>query len=128
MSSKTTQKLKDGKVFYEVEVDIDVPKILRSIDDPEFGKHAADTWHKLYADYVPYRDGHLYKNVKMLPWEIEHYEPYAAPVYERNMDFRKDHHTKATAHWSEAAEPAEKPKLIKSLQNYIDQGRLKIND
>lgn len=128
MSSKTIKTYKGGDVFYEVEVDLNIPKILMSIEDPEFGKYAADTWHTLYADYVPYRDGHLYKNIEISPWEIEHYEPYAAPVYERNMNFRTDHHSKATAHWSEAAEPVELPKLIKSMQNYIDQGRLKIND
>lgn len=128
MSSKTIKTYKGGDVFYEVEVDLNIPKILMSIEDPEFGKYAAETWYKLYKSYVPYREGNLYDEVNISAFEIEHYMPYAAPVYERNMNFRTDHHSKATAHWSEEAEPVELPKLIKSMQNYIDQGRLKIND
>lgn len=35
-------------------------------------------------------------------------------------------HPKASAKWDKAAEPTQKPKLISSLQAYIDAGRLKL--
>lgn len=115
-------------VDFEIEVNVNIPRILTSVDDPQFGLYAADTWHKLYRDYVPHDTGTLYGTVRMSPFEIDHIVPYSVPVYEKNRNYRKDKAPKATAHWSEAAEPVELPKLIRSLQNYIDQGRLKIND
>lgn len=115
-------------IRYDVDVDVNVPKIIACTDDPALGLFAAETWYKLYRDYVPRDTGTLYDTVRMSPFEIEHIAPYSVPVYVKNKNYRKDKAPKATAHWSEAAEPVELPKLIKSLQNYIDQGRLKIND
>lgn len=117
-------------VRFEVEVDMNIPRILAHTDDPAFGLFAAETWYKLYRDYVPNREGTLYDSAskRIRPWEIEHNTPYAAAVYAKNKNYRKDKAPKATAHWSEKAEPAELPKLIKSMQNYIDQGRLRIDD
>lgn len=115
-------------VDFEIEVNVNIPKILISVDDPQFGLDAAKTWYKLYRDYVPHDTGTLYDTVRLYPWEIDHIAPYSVPVYENNRNYRKDKAPKATAHWSEKAEPVELPKLIKSMQNYIDQGRLKIND
>lgn len=110
-----------------VEINIDVPRDLAKIEDPTFQLFAAETWYKLYRDYVPHDTGTLYRNVWIRPNEIEHYEPYAPIVYEHNRHYRKDHASKATAHWSEVAEPTEKPKLIKSMQEYIDRGRLHLD-
>ena len=115
-------------VDFEIEVNVNILKILASVDDPQFGLFTADTWYKLYRDYVPHDTGTLYDTVKMSPFEIDHIAPYSVPVYENNRNYRKDKAPKATAHWSESAEPIELPKLIRSMQNYIDQGRLKIND
>ena len=115
-------------IRYEVDVDVNVPKIIACTDDPALGLFAAETWYKLYRDYVPRDTGTLYDTVRMSPFEIEHIAPYSAPVYTKNKNYRRDKAPKATAHWSEKAEPAEMPKLIRSLQNYIDQGRLNIND
>lgn len=119
---------KSVDIDFEIEVDVNIPKVLASVDDPQFGLEAAETWYKLCRDYVPRDTGVLYDDIWLKPWEIDHNAPYAVPVYENNRNYRTDKAPKATAHWSEAAEPAEKPKLIKSLQNYIDQGRLKIHD
>lgn len=117
-------------IYYELDVEINVPKIAASVEDDAFGLFAAETWYKLYRDYVPNREGTLYDSAseRIRPWEIEHNTPYAAAVYAKNKNYRKDKAPRATAHWSEAAEPVELPKLIRSMQNYIDQGRLKIND
>lgn len=110
-----------------VEINIDVPRDLAKIEDPTFQLFAAETWYKLYRDYVPNDTGTLYKTVRIRPNEIEHVAPYARTVYEHNRHYRRDKAPKATAHWSEAAEPAEKPKLIRTLQNYIDSGRLHLD-
>lgn len=114
-------------IRYEVEVEMNIPRILAQTEDPAFGLFAAETWHKLYRDYVPHREGNLYDHVNLSPWEIEHYMPYAAAVYDRNANYRKDKAPKATSHWSEKAVPAEWPKLIRSLQRYINSGRLNLD-
>lgn len=117
-----------GKIDYEIETSINIPQIMASFDNPSFGKFAADTWYKLYEDFVPCNTGDLYDIVRIKAWKIEHYVPYAVEVYTHNRHYRKDRHPKATAHWSEAAEPTEEKKLINSMQKYINEGRLPIND
>lgn len=115
------------KTGVTVEININIPGDLAKIEDPDFQLFAAETWYKLYRDYVPHNEGTLYKTVRIRPNEIEHVVPYARTVYEHNRHYRRDKAPKATAHWSEVAEPAEKPKLIKSLQDYINQGRLHLD-
>lgn len=111
------------------ETSINIPKIITSIrNNRAFGMFVAETWYKLYEDYVPWREGVLYDTVRLSPWEIDHIAPYAAEVYEHNRNYRRDKHPRATAHWSEAAEPAELDKLTQSIQNYINMGRLSIDD
>lgn len=46
----------------------------------------------------------------------------ASLKYNRNKG-----HSKASAKWDKAAEPTQKPKLISSLQGYVDSGRLKLD-
>lgn len=116
------------RIDYELEVDMNIPRIMASLDDPAFGMFAAETWYKLYEDYVPWNSGTLYDTVRLQPWEIDHIVPYANQVYTTNKHYRRDKHPKATGRWSDAAEPAERDKLERSLQNYIDIGRLHVND
>ena len=106
---------------------IDVPEKLRKIRDPVFQEFAAQTWHKLYRDYCPNQTGLLYTTVDIKPFAIHHLMPYASEVYRHNRNYRKDKAPKASARWDRAAEPAEKPKLIASMQRYVDSGRLKLN-
>lgn len=117
-----------GSIGYEIETSINIPQIMASMDNPAFGKFAAETWYKLYEDFVPCDTGTLYDTIRIKPWEIDHIAPYAASVYGHNRHYRKDRHPKATAHWSEAAEPTEMEKLVDSMQKYINEGRLPIYD
>lgn len=43
-----------------------------------------------------------------------------------SLKYGKTKHPKASAKWDQAAEPTQKPKLISSLQAYINAGRLKL--
>lgn len=105
-----------------VTTDIDIPKAIKKINNDKFWTFAASEWHRLYAHYVPYRSGDLYKNVTIRPKEIEHNEPYAKEVYSTNKNYRKDHHALATCQWDKHATPTQGPRLIQSLQNYVDRG------
>lgn len=109
-----------------VEVNINIPAKLAKIRDPSFQIFAAETWYKLYRDYVPHDTGTLYESVRISPCQIEHIAPYAGAVYRHNRNYRKDKAPMASAHWDQAAAPSQKPKLIMSLQKYIDAGRLNL--
>lgn len=106
---------------------IDVPEKLRKIRDPAFQTFAAQTWHKLYYPFCPRSTGLLFDTVDIKPFAITHLMPYASEVYNHNRNYRKDKAPKASSHWDKAAEPSEKPKLIASMQRYVDSGRLNLN-
>lgn len=96
-------------------------------NDRAFWTFAATEWHRLYADYVPMREGFLTNNVIIRPKEIEHAVPYARRLYNGvGFHFRKDKHPKASAKWDQAARATQLPKLVSTLQAYIDSGRLKL--
>lgn len=96
-------------------------------NDRAFWTFAATEWHRLYAPYVPMREGFLTDNVIIRPKEIEHAVPYARRMYNgTGFHFSKDQHPKASAKWDQAAAPTQLPKLASTLQAYIDSGRLKL--
>ena len=111
-----------------IETNINVPEKLLKIRNPVFQTYAAQTWHKLYRDFCPNQTNTLYGTVRISPYEIEHIMPYAAAVYNKNRNYRKDKAPKASAHWDMAAAPTQKPKLIASMQKYVDSGRLKLSE
>lgn len=138
------------------EVNINTKALTSKLEnDRGFWTYAANTWHKLYLPYVPFDQGPLRSQVSTRPKEIEHTVPYAHYQYE-GMVYGPNHpvmekdrivgyfstrnrpkkptgkrlkykNPKASAKWDKAAEPTQKPKLIRSLQKYIDDGRLKLD-
>ncbi len=107
-----------------VECGLDIPKHLKKIQDDTFWLFAASTWHTLYSPYVPYNTGQLMEQVKISPKQIKHTVPYAARQYTGNFDHNTERHPKASRKWDAAAIPAQKPRLIKSMQEYVDAGKL----
>lgn len=106
---------------------IDIPRHLKKIDDPTFWKFTANEWWKLYNPYVPMDTGDLSKKVTFRPKEIEHYVDYATEMYDGTyLKFNKEKHQLATAKWDIAAIPQQQDKLIQSMQNYVNSGRLKL--
>lgn len=90
-------------------------------DNPEIGRHAAETWRDLVEPYVPYNTGRLCHDVTIKPYVVQYNAPYAGKVYnDLKMNFRKDKHPLATAKWNEVAMPAVKDYLVKEMQNFID--------
>ena len=93
-----------------------------------FWMYAAQQWHKQYLSYVPMDTGTLANQVQITPGQIEHIAPYARYIYNgERFNFRRDLHPKACAQWDKKAEPTQKPKLISSLQAYINSGRINFN-
>jgi hypothetical protein len=109
------------------EVNIDIPKHLRKVQDPTFWTAAATEWQKLYQPWVPMLTGKLMSQVTITPGQIEHTVPYAARCYNGHFKFRKDLHPQASREWDQAARPTQEPKLIQAMQRYVDDGRLKLD-
>ena len=114
------------KITVTVNSNIDIPKHMKAIQDPRFWTFAASEWHRLYKPFMPRDTGTLMNTVAIRPKEIEHTVPYAHYQYEGHFNFRKDKNPKASRHWDKAAKPTEEPKLIRSLQAYIDSGKAKL--
>ena len=124
-------------------------------NDSAFWTYAATEWHRLYSPYVPFESGALRDSVTIAPKTITHNAPYAhyqytGDVYGPNYPItqngvrvgyysppnRPKHPTggklkyknpKAAAKWDQVAAPTQTPKLVSSLQAYIDSGRLKLD-
>lgn len=117
------------KIYVTVsKISIDIPKHLGKVRGEKMGLYAAASWHRLYAKYVPYREGYLESTVEIRPWEIEHTVPYARKMYNGNFNFRKTLHPNASRMWDKAAEPTQKPKLVQELQAFVDRGGLNLGD
>lgn len=115
------------RISVSVESHIDIPAVMSSIRDKRFWTFAASEWHRLYSSYVPMDTGTLKNTVDIRSTEnygdITHTVPYAHYQYEGHFNFRKDRNPKASRQWDKAAIPTEEPKLIRSLQRYIDTRR-----
>lgn len=110
-----------------VEAKIDVEQNIQKVQDPAFWTYAASEWHRLYGPYVPMQTGNLKNTVVIRPGEIEHTVPYARYQYEGHFKHNRDLNPKASRKWDKAAAPTQKPKLISTMQGYINSGRLKLD-
>lgn len=143
-------------IRFDVSSSINAAAIRRKVDsDSAFWTFAATEWLRLYKPYVPFDTGTLANTVTITPGCIEHTAPYAhyqytGEVYGPNIPITESgrvvgyyspprksptgraltyhRNPRASKEWDKAAEPTQKPKLISSLQSYIDSGRLKLND
>ena len=69
----------------KVEAHLKTAQLLGRINAPEVWTYAASEWHKLYRQYVPYRNGALYSSVSITAQKgtatITHTAPYANYLY-----------------------------------------------
>lgn len=88
---------------------------------------AANEWYRFLEQYTPMDTSTLFKSVLIEPKEIHYVMEYAPAVYKGDhMNFQKTHHALACAHWDQAAQPTQAPKLIRSIEGYINaKGLLK---
>jgi len=139
------------KVNYKL--DFDKNKHLVAVRDDKLWLFAAEEWHRLITPYTPMDSGDLFETVQIRPKEIEYTSPYAHYQYKglvmgpnfydpdfgfwsppgkpksytgKSLTYKTSKHPLASKEWDKAAEPTQKPKLIKSMQGYINSGRLKI--
>lgn len=111
------------------EIHINVGRLLNKVNGNTLGREAAREWWRLYADWTPYREGDLYKKVRFKPWEIHHFAPYARyQYYGDGFRFYDEEHHNAGSRWDKRAEPTQKPKLVQTLQRFVDRGGLHLGE
>lgn len=104
---------------------IDIDPVLRILGGNDLGKYAAERANFYMQPLIPRNTGQLSEfNVRISPWEIEYYAPYAAIVYNmsKNNNFRKDPHYKAGPEWDKrfVQEKTDYEKLVKDIQNWLN--------
>lgn len=110
----------------ESEIHIDVDRLVKKVRGDALGLYAASAWHRLYTPYTPFDTGTLTYTVQINPWKITHTVPYAHKMYEGHYNFKRDKHPRASRMWDKAAEPTQKPKLVREIQAFIDGGGLNL--
>ena len=119
------------RIRFEIEsVNVNPTRISnRIMKDSRFWAYAATQWHRLYLPYVPMATGMLANTVVISPGQIVHTVPYARYQYNgKRHNFRRDLHPKASAQWDRKAQPTQLPKLISTLQAYVNRGGIDFND
>ena len=139
-----------------VEAHINIPADLKKVRDPKFWEFGANEWWKFLFPYIPMETGTTAENVKIRGksgnGEIEFLQPGAHYVYRgelmidpetgssyaragakkvytgKELNISTAVHPLASKEFDKAAEPTQKPKLIKAMQEYIDSGRLKLSE
>lgn len=111
-------------------VDVNPGRISRKImGNTRFWTYAATQWHRLYTPYVPMDTGTMTNTVSITPGQIEHTAPYAHYQYNgTRFNFRRDRHPKACAEWDKRAEATQGPRLISTLQAFIDRGGINFDE
>lgn len=70
----------------KVDVKLKTRELKAKLEDPALWQYAASEWHKFYRQYVPYKEGALYKIVNITAdrchAQIEHTSPYSHYMYE----------------------------------------------
>ncbi len=140
----------------KVEDHINIPECLAKVEDPSFWEFSATEWWKRIKPYTPMETGTLFESVDIKGergnGSIEYKSPQAHYLYKgelmvdpntgssyaqedakkvytgKELHYSGKKHQLASKEWDKAAEPTQKPELIRSMQDYIDSGRLNLNE
>lgn len=88
-------------------------------------EHTAPYAHYQYVGEVYGPNYPIYENGVLVGW----FSIPGRPKHPmgRSLSFRTDKHPLASREWDKAAEPTQKPKLIRAMQHYVDSGRLRLD-
>lgn len=121
---------------FSVEARINTQELLSRVRNPSFWRFAANEWHRLITPYTPMETGVMVESVNIKGESgggfVEYTAPYAHYQYSgmshggRSLNYSREKHPLASAAWDKAAEPVQKPKLVRAMQMYIDAGRLRL--
>lgn len=106
-----------------VSINVDIPNISgvsRRLFTPEVMKYANTRLHAYCSPYVPMDTGMLDQTVDITPEYVHYKVPYAHKVHDGDgMNFSKDKHPLATAHWERSMAVAKGQQLADDITAYI---------
>lgn len=83
------------------------------------GYFVSSSVHKHYTPAMPMNTGAFSQVIQFEPWKYTHMEDYSVYVNNINMNFRKDKHPYAMAHYIEGFESVARPKIEKEVAEFI---------
>lgn len=93
---------------------------LRRIFDNQTMTYAHTRLHALCSPYVPMDTGNLDQDVKIDNTCVHYKAPYAHRVWDgEGMNFSRDKHPLATAHWDAAMKVAKGQQLADEITEYL---------
>ena len=88
------------------------------------GLFVATTFARYMNKYVPMDTGMLAQNLFIQPFSVTYNQPYASEVYEgTKLNFSKEKHPLATAHWDKACVAANGNVMKKEITEYLKRMR-----
>jgi hypothetical protein len=89
-------------------------------------EHTAPYAHYQYVGEVYGPNYPVYENGVIVGWV----SPRGRPKHPtgRSLKYKRDLNPLASREWDKAAEPTQKPKLVRAMQRYIDSGRLNLSE
>lgn len=130
----------------KVKTTINSDKLLSKVRSDAFWQYSTGEWHKLISPYTPMETGITSESVEVRPKEIEYKAPQAHYLYkgklmidpetgssyarkdakkvyaDKDLDLKHNKHPLSSKEWDKAAEPLQKPKLIKAMKKFLKRG------
>lgn len=99
-----------------------IPKLSKRIFSDDVRKYANTRLHAYCSPYVPMNTGYLDQTVEITPECVHYKAPYANRVHKGDgMNFSKDKHPLATAHWERSMAVAKGQQLANDITGYIER-------
>lgn len=95
----------------------------RLVDNDKVGLFMAETCARYMDKYIPMDTGMLSQNYEIKPFEVKYNQPYAHRMfYGTGLNFNKEKHPLATAHWDVVTQNAKSSQISKEVQSFIERG------
>ena len=108
----------------KIKINVDLKKAGESKLTKSVRMFAANDAFRLMSPYVPMQTGTLWQTVDISPGKVHYKMPYAERMYNgEGLNFCKEHHTLATAHWDRAMMAAKGDVLARDITRFIKFGR-----
>lgn len=113
------------KVYKMVKLSFNKPisAISRRFINDRTGLFMAETCARYMDKFIPMDTGALAQNYTPEPFKVTYNVPYAQYIFNGDrMNFQKEKHPQATAHWDKATQSAYSTQIAKEVSEFIKRG------